>query len=160
MNKLFIGILVALVVVVGGAYLIGLNKTEAPAEDTLNGSGIEENDTVAEEEMTGSEDGNTGTETETQEPESVTIDVTGENFDLSEEEIRIKKGTRVTINFTSTDGFHDWTIDEFSASTERVNTGGTTSVTFVADTAGTFPFYCSVGNHRQLGMEGSLIVEE
>jgi plastocyanin len=85
--------------------------------------------------------------------------VTAENFAFSQNEIRVKKGDTVKINFTSTDGFHDWVVDEFDAATERVNTGGTTSVEFVASETGEFSYYCSVGSHRQLGMEGMLIVE-
>ncbi|HEY5714693.1 MAG TPA: plastocyanin/azurin family copper-binding protein [Candidatus Gracilibacteria bacterium] len=48
---------------------------------------------------------------------------------------------------------------EFDAATEKVNTDGETSVTFVADKKGTFEFYCSVGSHRTNGMVGTLIVE-
>jgi len=87
------------------------------------------------------------------------FDVSGKKFSFSREEIRVKQGDTVTINFMSTDGFHDWVVDEFGAATERVNTGGSTSVTFTADKAGEYEFYCSVGNHRALGMVGKLIVE-
>jgi len=88
-----------------------------------------------------------------------TIDISGTNYTFSLEEIRVKKGDKVKIVFTSNDGFHDWTVDEFDAATSRVNTGSTASVEFVADKTGTFEYYCSVGNHRQLGMVGNLIVE-
>jgi plastocyanin len=87
------------------------------------------------------------------------FNVTGKNFEFSLGEIKVKKGDTVRINFSSTDGFHDWTIDEFAASTEQVNTGGASTVVFTADRAGTFEYYCSVGSHRQLGMVGNLIVE-
>jgi len=107
---------------------------------------------------------NTNTDDENMEKddgESMTkaIEISAVNFSFSMDEIRIKKGDTVTINFASKDGFHDWTIDEFNASAERVNTGDSTSVTFVADQAGTFEYYCSVGSHRNLGMKGNLIVE-
>jgi len=85
--------------------------------------------------------------------------VAGQSFSFSETEIRVKKGDTVKMNFESVGGFHDWAVDEFNAKTVRVNTGGTTSVEFVADKAGTFEYYCSVGNHRQQGMKGNLIVE-
>ena len=85
--------------------------------------------------------------------------VTAKNFSFSETEIRVKKGDFVRINFKSADGFHDWVVDAFDAKTNRVATGGSTSIDFVADKAGTFEFYCSVGNHRQMGMVGKLIVE-
>ena len=89
----------------------------------------------------------------------VVFDVSGVNFAFSEKEIRVKKGDRVRINFTSTDGFHDWVVDEFNASTDRISAGGSASVEFVADQVGTFEYYCSVGNHRGMGMVGNLIVE-
>lgn len=89
----------------------------------------------------------------------VVFDITGKNFAFSETEMRVKKGQKVTVNFVSTGGFHDWVVDEFNAATERVNTDGSTSVTFVADQTGEFEYYCSVGSHRQLGMVGTLIVE-
>jgi len=73
------------------------------------------------------------------------FEVSGVNFAFDVTEIRVKEGDKVRIEFTSTDGFHDWTVDEFNAATDQVNTGGSTSVEFVADQKGTFEFYCSVG---------------
>ena len=74
-------------------------------------------------------------------------------------ELRVKQGDTVRIEFTSTGGFHDWTVDEFNAATDRVNTGATATVEFVAGEKGTFEYYCSVGNHRAGGMKGNLVVE-
>lgn len=83
----------------------------------------------------------------------------GTDFAFDVKEIRVKKGDTVTINFMSMDGFHDVVIDEFNARTEKIRTGGMSSITFVADKAGTFEYYCSVGSHRMNGMVGKLIVE-
>ena len=88
-----------------------------------------------------------------------TFNITGKNFSFSVNEIRVKKGGKVKINFTSTDGLHDWVVDEFAARTTRVNTGDSASVEFIADKTGTFEYYCSVSIHRQAGMKGKLIVE-
>ncbi len=85
--------------------------------------------------------------------------ITAENFKFSQKEIRVRKGDTVTINFEATSGFHDWKIDEFSAATDQVRPGTKTSVTFVADKAGSFEYYCSVGEHRAMGMVGKLVVE-
>jgi len=85
--------------------------------------------------------------------------LTGKNFEFSQEEIRVNKGDRVRIVFTSTAGAHNWTVDKFSAATQTVGAGGTSSVEFSADEAGVFEYYCSVGNHRALGMVGNLVVE-
>ena len=87
------------------------------------------------------------------------FDISGKSFEFSRKEIRVKKGTKVKINFSSTGGFHDWVVDEFKVTTGRVNTGGAASVEFIADKTGTFEYYCSVGTHRQMGMKGTLIVE-
>ena len=86
--------------------------------------------------------------------------ITAKNFEYSIKEVRVKKGDFVRINFSSTSGFHDWVVDEFNAHTKQVNAGQNSTVDFVADTSGTFEFYCSVGSHRQMGMVGKLVVEE
>jgi len=96
--------------------------------------------------------------------ETKTFVLTGVNFKFSMNgaeapELVVKEGDTVRIEFSSTSGLHDWTVDEFSANTQRVNTGGSTFVEFVADKKGTFEYYCSVGSHRSFGMKGNLIVE-
>ncbi|PIS05357.1 MAG: hypothetical protein COT81_01550 [Candidatus Buchananbacteria bacterium CG10_big_fil_rev_8_21_14_0_10_42_9] len=105
---------------------------------------------------TGSSDPATAGPADTQ---AKVFEVSGKNFEFSAKEIKVQKGDTVTINFQSESGFHDWVVDEFNARTEQVNTGGKSSVTFVANEAGTFEYYCSVGQHRQFGMVGTLIVE-
>ena len=89
----------------------------------------------------------------------VEFSITGKNFEYSQKEIRVKQGDRVRINFTSESGFHDWVVDAFGVRTEQVLTGASSSVEFVASQKGNFEFYCSVGNHRGMGMVGNLIVE-
>jgi len=84
--------------------------------------------------------------------------VKGVNFAYDVSTITVNEGDTVTINFESSDGFHDWVVDEFSATTEKVKPGVSTSVTFVADKAGTYEYYCSVGSHRAEGMVGKLVV--
>lgn len=87
------------------------------------------------------------------------IAVGGAHYAFSPNEIRAKQGETITIEFTSTEGLHDWVLDEFNAATNVVNTNETDSVTFVAGEKGEFEYYCSVGNHREQGMVGTLIVE-
>jgi plastocyanin len=81
------------------------------------------------------------------------------SFGYSQEELVVNEGDTVTINLTNSDGFHDWVLDEFDAETEQISEGETTSVTFVAGEAGTYEYYCSVGQHRANGMVGTLVVE-
>jgi len=87
------------------------------------------------------------------------FNIEGKPFSFTPNEIRVKKGDRVRIVFSNIEGFHDWKIDEFNAATKKINAGETDTVEFIADKAGTFEFYCSVGTHRQMGMKGNLIVE-
>ncbi|PLX28584.1 hypothetical protein C0581_01620 [Candidatus Parcubacteria bacterium] len=90
----------------------------------------------------------------------VVVEVSGKNFSFLPNVITVEKGQTVQINFTSEQGYHDWVVDEFDAATEQINAPGKNSVTFVADKAGEFEFYCSVGQHRQLGMVGKLVVAD
>lgn len=88
--------------------------------------------------------------------------LTGKNFKFvmngkDNPDLQVKVGDKVRIEFTSTEGFHDWKVDEFAA-TSRVKASESTSIEFVADKVGTLEYYCSVGSHRQLGMKGKLVV--
>jgi plastocyanin len=74
-------------------------------------------------------------------------------------ELKVKLGDTVRVELSVVSGFHDFVIDEFNASTARVNEGESVFVEFIADKAGTFEYYCSVGEHRAAGMFGKLIVE-
>jgi len=164
-------VIVGIIIIVGGLLYSGALRQEADLrEDDTSLSSESENESMMNDENNenmvmpeiGTEDemmSDEGSMMEEGDNALVTVDITGKNFEFSQKEIRVKKGDRVRINFTSTDGFHDWVVDEFNAVTTRVSTGDSTFVEFVADTAGTFEYYCSVGNHRSLGMKGSLIVE-
>lgn len=95
---------------------------------------------------------------------TVIFKLTGQNFKFilagtEGPDLIVKQGDKVRIELTSADGYHDWVVDEFDAATKKVNTGESTSVEFVADQAGTFEYYCSVGEHRASGMRGNLIVQ-
>jgi len=94
-----------------------------------------------------------------QESSVKTFTLTANNFNFTPSEIRAQKGDRVKIILDNVDGFHDWVIDEFNAKTSKVQGPAKAEVEFTADKTGTFEFYCSVGQHRQMGMKGNLIVE-
>lgn len=92
---------------------------------------------------------------------TVRFRVEGQNFSFDIKEITVKKGQTVTIEFVNVGGMHDWVLDEFAgARTSVIKTGETATITFVADTVGTFQYYCSVSNHRARGMVGTFIVKE
>lgn len=87
------------------------------------------------------------------------VNVTGSNFQFSPKTITVNKGDTVRIVFSSENGFHAFVLDQFGVKTKTLNTGGTDIAEFVADQAGTFEYYCSVGSHRAMGMVGNLIVQ-
>jgi len=88
-----------------------------------------------------------------------TFTVQGQNFSFSPSEIKVNKGDKVKITFQNTGGFHDFVLDEFNVKTDVIGSGQSATVEFTADKTGTFQYYCSVGNHRQMGMVGNLIVQ-
>lgn len=142
--------------VVANGYHVSLVDAEPPA---VEGQQIAEDEyeltfTVQEEE------GASDTAEDGEGPQTHTFDLNAFNYAFSEEELRVQKGDTVRIAVTSTRGYHDLVIDRFGVRTDRLNTDESDSIEFVADEAGEFPYYCSVGNHRRLGMEGTLIVEE
>ncbi len=88
-----------------------------------------------------------------------TFTIIGKPFSFSLSEIRVKEGDTVKIVFQNSEGTHDWVIDEFNVRTPRIGTGESATIEFVASKKGTFEYYCSVGQHRAMGMKGNLIVD-
>ncbi|NMF84886.1 cupredoxin domain-containing protein [Nodosilinea sp. P-1105] len=99
--------------------------------------------------------------------EVVEVSLTAEGreffFDGEDEanpDIVVQQGDTVEVTLCVTGGTHDWTVDEFDVATDTLSEGDECStVEFVADEVGEFEYYCSVGNHRDEGMVGMLIVE-
>ena len=89
-----------------------------------------------------------------------TITIEGGAFYFKPNQIKVKKGDKVAIEFKNSDGNHDFTIDEFNVKTKTISSGETAKVEFTASKTGSFEFYCSIGNHRQMGMKGTLLVVE
>lgn len=85
--------------------------------------------------------------------------ITGQNFSFTPSSLTVNKGDHVKITFKNSDGFHDFKIDEFSVATPRVQAGQEATVEFDANKTGSFEYYCSVGNHRAMGMKGTLVVQ-
>ena len=121
-----------------------------PDAETIEPEATEEEETAILEE---------DSEPEAAEPTEHEFTLDSFNYGYSEDELVVQEGDTVTINLTSSEGIHDWVLDEFDVASEQISADGETSVTFVADAAGEYEYYCSVGNHRAQGMVGTLIVE-
>lgn len=68
----------------------------------------------------------------------------------------------VTFNNNEANGLsqHDWVVEGIDgAATQAIAPGGSITVDFTAPAqAGQFTFFCSIGDHRSRGMEGTLSV--
>lgn len=85
--------------------------------------------------------------------------VNGSNFKFEPAVMTVNKGDKVKITFKNDGGFHDFTLDEFGVQTKQIAAGASETVEFTADKVGDFEYYCSVGNHRSMGMKGTLTVK-
>jgi len=160
MNKiLLIGLFVLVLIGIGGYLLYSdMSATKAPSLNATNqASTITQTATPNLSPVPTNQEESSGTPSEKQ---GTTVTVEGKNFSFSPGVINAKKGIPLTIHFTNVGGFHDFVIDEFNVKTPQIAEGKTADVTFTPDKSGTFEFYCSVGKHREMGMKGSLIVEE
>lgn len=99
--------------------------------------------------------GNAGAETAaTGETKEFTIDAT--NFAFEPAEIKVKKGDTVKITLKNSEGLHAVAFEGYD-----VEVKGDETVSFTADQAGEFKYYCSIfcgAGHDD--MVGTLIVEE
>lgn len=153
-----VGGVIVLVLIVGGVYVY---KSSSRPNTSLT---TEADTTVAIPVVT---DTTTSTTTETA-PSPVDnvntaavkiFDVDGKNFSFSPSTLTVNKGDKVKITLRNSDGLHDLVIDEFKVRTPRINAGQTAVVEFTADKTGSFFYYCSVGSHRAMGMQGKLVVQ-
>jgi len=86
-----------------------------------------------------------------------TIDLKSGNFFFEPKVIDAKPGEKLRIDFRGTVGTHTFVIDE--AKVKQTVKDGSGFEFVVPTTPGSYPFYCDIGNHRAMGMEGTLIVK-
>lgn len=95
-----------------------------------------------------------------EEAQGNTVDVNMGMFYFDPKEITVKAGETLRINLTNTEGQHDFVIDELNVQSSLLEQEGQTeTITFTPTQPGEYEYYCSVGEHRQMGMVGKLIVE-
>ncbi len=140
-NKgLLIGVGVFIAVVLAGGYFV------------LSGSQVKPSPTPT---TTATEPGRTLDASEVKE-----IIIEGKEYSFSPSSITVTKGEKILLTFKNTGRFaHNLTIDELKVSTKTVAGGQSDTVIFTADKSGTFSFFCAIGNHRALGMEGEMEVK-
>ena len=105
------------------------------------------------------EDSNIGAGEEINSPGNVKeFTVDGSSFKFNPNILTVNKGDRVRINFVNTGGKHDLIIEGYNVGTKTIDGGQSDVVEFTADKSGEFEYYCSIGEHRQMGMVGKLVV--
>ena len=89
------------------------------------------------------------------------IKITAKKFEYSPNEIRIKKGVPVVLEFTSLDRVHGFTVPDMGGVRATIEPGKVTQVRIVAPKTGTYEFHCDLfcGDGHE-GMTGKIIVEE
>lgn len=148
-NKtLWIGIGVALAILVAGVVLLGKGAKKAP-ETTQNQVVLTPTPTPG---STNELSPATG--------EVKEITVTANEYSFTPASLSLKKGEKVRLTFINAGKFpHNLTIDELNVATKTIAGGSQDVIEFVANEGMDVKFYCSVGGHRAQGMEGTLKVE-
>jgi len=87
------------------------------------------------------------------------IAITARKYSFTPDVIRVKKDEHVRLAITALDADHGFKLEAFQIN-QQLKKGQATSVEFIADRPGTFPFqcshYCGFGHGK---MKGQLIVE-
>jgi plastocyanin len=79
-------------------------------------------------------------------------------------DVQVPAGAVVTVTFNNEDPnpvvSHNWVVEGIEgAASDNIGSGETTTFDFTAPLeAGEYVFYCSIGDHRDRGMEGTLSV--
>lgn len=88
------------------------------------------------------------------------VTVNGDEYEYMPAELMLTKGEKIKLTFINNGKLpHNLIIDELDVSTDTIPAGKSTTVEFTVSQTGSFTAYCSVGNHRSLGMEGKVIVK-
>ena len=116
-------------------------------------------ETQVEEKPANDESAMETTEPEAMMAEGKVVEVVADDFKYDVKEIRVKQGEKLTVSVMNSQGFHDFVIDELEVNSGMITAGDTMELEIPTDKPGTYEFYCSVGQHRQMGMKGMLIIE-
>ncbi len=149
-SKILIAIVIIVIAAAAGYFYLNSQNTPDAAVETQ-----ENTETIVEEEST-----DDMMMEEDAMMEVRTIDMTGEDFSFDPSEISVQVGETVKVVLNAVDMPHDFVVDELDVRSDVANPGETVEVEFTPTEAGEFEYYCSVGNHREMGMVGTLTVTE
>ncbi len=89
------------------------------------------------------------------------IKITAQRFHYTPNEIRIKAGVPVVLEFTSLDRIHGFTVPDLGGVRLTIEPGKVNRVTIMAPKAGVYEFHCDIfcGDGHE-GMTGKIIAED
>ncbi|TAK53173.1 MAG: hypothetical protein EPO24_14770 [Bacteroidetes bacterium] len=149
MSPMMIGGIVLLVVVLIGAFMLMSRKGPASSSQTSNSPTLAPTQAAIQE----------GTKAEEKTEGAIkSFEVDGANFKFTPSTFTVNEGDTVKITFKNTQGFHNFSLDEFNAKSKTISAGQEDVLQFVASKKGTFQYYCAVGTHKAMGMVGTLTV--
>lgn len=135
-------IAVVVVLIVAGIWLLTQNKGNLASS------------TTAPEQ---SSPGNSPSETSMNEQE---ITVNGSEFLFEPAAMNLTKGQKVKITFNNQGKFpHNLVVSDLDVATKTIQPNQTDTVEFTPDRSGTFNFVCTVDEHEQKGMKGTLTIQ-
>lgn len=148
---------IALVSVIG---VIFLGWILMPAKDQTAPEGSMETQVEETGQMpTDAESTMEKTEPEAMMAEGKVVEIVADDFTYDVKEIRVKQGEKLSVSVMNSEGTHDFVIDELEVNTGMIPADSTVQLEIPTDKPGTYEYYCSVGQHRQMGMKGMLIIE-
>ena len=148
-NKAFwIGLGVIIALLIAGVAFLGMGKNKAPEA------------TPTETPQTSTPMPETTQDSTSEGAEVQEISIEAREFSFSKESLTVKKGQKVRLALVNKGRMsHDFVVEGTNVTTELAGPGESVTREFSINDAGTYTFYCSIGNHRAMGMEGTLIVE-
>lgn len=91
--------------------------------------------------------------------ETVEVHVLAGEYYFSPSRLIINKGDTLKITLRNVGKMpHNLVFEELNMATKTVQKGQSDTIEFTATESGQSKFYCSIANHRALGMEGDLEV--
>ena len=139
MNKRFFILSIIAFTVVASGCTGGVSEGETPEENTAPSENVSETATTDSE-------------------VDRTITVSGGNYYFEPDTINVSVNENVRFVFENEGGMHDMRIPELGAGTEVFRGGDSQSFTVKFEETGSYEFICSVGNHAEQGMRGTIQV--
>lgn len=88
------------------------------------------------------------------------VTITGTEYSFNPASIIVKKGESIKLTFVNAGSSpHNLLIGELNIKTKTVFPGKSDTIEFTAKETGIFSFYCAIGNHQSLGMEGKIEIQ-